>query len=55
MHDYLWSRYRIIVAPIHHPEWTGTRVTPNIYTTLEEVDTFSAAIEALVKNPAGTA
>ena len=55
VHDYLWSRYRIIVAPIHHPEWTGTRVTPNIYTTLEEVDTFSAAIEALAKNPAGTA
>jgi hypothetical protein len=27
-------------------------VTPNLYTTLEEIDTFSSAIEDLLKNPA---
>ena len=26
------------------------RVTPNVYTTLEEVDTFASAIEDLMKN-----
>jgi selenocysteine lyase/cysteine desulfurase len=50
--DHLWSRYRIIVASIKHTEYQGLRVTPNIYTTLDELDTFSGAIEGLLKNPA---
>jgi selenocysteine lyase/cysteine desulfurase len=32
-----------------HPEYQGIRVTPNIYTTLEEVDTFAAAMEEMVE------
>ena len=32
-------------------DYQGLRVTPNIYTTLEEIDTFSTAIEDLLKNP----
>ena len=52
-YDFLWSKYRIITAPIKHAEYQGLRVTPNIYTTLEEIDTFSAAIEDLLKTPAG--
>jgi selenocysteine lyase/cysteine desulfurase len=28
------------------------RVTPNVYTTLEEVDTFAGAMEEIVKNGA---
>jgi isopenicillin-N epimerase len=52
IYDHLWSRYRIIVAPIKHAEYQGLRVTPNIYTTLDELDTFSGAIEGLLKNPA---
>ena len=52
VYDHLWSKYRIIVAPIKHAEYSGLRVTPNIYSTLEEVDTFSGAIEELLKKPA---
>jgi selenocysteine lyase/cysteine desulfurase len=52
IYDHLWSRYRIIIAPIKHAEYQGLRVTPNIYTTLDELDTFSGAIEGLLKNPA---
>jgi isopenicillin-N epimerase len=52
VYDHLWSRYRIIIAPIKHAEYQGLRVTPNIYTTLDEIDTFSSAIEGLLKNPA---
>jgi isopenicillin-N epimerase len=46
----LWEKHRIIVTPIKHPEFQGLRVTPNLYTTLEEIDTFVAAIEGLLKH-----
>jgi isopenicillin-N epimerase len=51
-YDFLWAKYRIITAAIKHAEYQGLRVTPNIYTTLEEVDTFAAAIRDLLKNGA---
>ena len=54
-YDFLWSKYRIITAAIKRQDYQGLRVTPNIYTTLEEVDTFAAAIEDLLKNPPSTA
>src|SRR5437763_7588089 len=54
-YDFLWSKYRIITAAIKHAEYQGLRVTPNIYTTLEEVDTFAAAIKDLLKQPPSTA
>ncbi len=41
----LWEKYNILVTPISSPEYAGIRVTPNIYTTLEEIDTFCAAVE----------
>ena len=43
----LWEKWRIIATPIVHPEYEGLRVTPNVYTTLEEVDTFAAAMEKI--------
>ena len=46
----LWGRHRIIVTPIKHAEFNGLRVTPNLYTTLDEVDTFVGAIEDVMKN-----
>jgi selenocysteine lyase/cysteine desulfurase len=46
---HLWDKHRIVVTPIVHDEYQGIRVTPNIYTTLEEIDTFAAAIEGLVR------
>ncbi len=47
-YDFLWTKYRIITAPIKHAEYSGLRITPNIYTTLEEIDTFAGAIEELL-------
>ena len=49
-YETLWSKYRIITAAIKHAEYQGLRVTPNIYTTLQEVDTFGDAIEDVLKN-----
>jgi selenocysteine lyase/cysteine desulfurase len=43
--DYLWDEHRIIVAPIMHDEFQGLRVTPNLYTTLEELDSFCEVME----------
>jgi isopenicillin-N epimerase len=51
VYDHLWTKYRIIVASIKHAEYQGMRITPNVYTTLDEIDTFSTAIEGLLKNP----
>lgn len=45
----LWDRWRIIATPIVHAEYEGVRVTPNVYTTLEEVDTFAAAMEEIAR------
>jgi selenocysteine lyase/cysteine desulfurase len=51
-YEFLWTKYRIITAAIKRDDYQGLRVTPNVYTTLEEVDTFAAGIEELTKNGA---
>jgi selenocysteine lyase/cysteine desulfurase len=43
----LWERWRIIATPIVHAEYEGARITPNVYTTIEEVDTFAAAMDEI--------
>ncbi len=48
--NHLWKKYRIIVTPIKHAEFEGIRVTPNVYTTLEEIDRFCDAVEKVIKN-----
>ena len=49
----LWDTARIIVTPIVHDDYSGVRVTPNLYTTLDEIDTFVGAMERL--KPSGAA
>ncbi|HEX5214417.1 MAG TPA: aminotransferase class V-fold PLP-dependent enzyme, partial [Vicinamibacterales bacterium] len=46
----LWAKWRIIATPIDvKDEYNGIRVTPNVYTTLDEVDTFASAMESIAK------
>ncbi len=45
---HLWEKRRIIVTPIVHEEFQGLRVTPNVYTTLGEVDAFSDEMERVI-------
>ena len=47
---YLWDRHRIIVTPIIHDEFQGLRVTPNVYTTINELDRFCDAMETVASN-----
>ncbi|HSL19027.1 MAG TPA: aminotransferase class V-fold PLP-dependent enzyme [Methylomirabilota bacterium] len=44
----LWQRHRILVAAIAHPEVRGVRVSPSVYTTVDELDRFCAAVEELL-------
>jgi len=54
---YLWDKYRIVITTVGHENirtpslsYRGLRVTPNIYTPLEEIDTFVAAMQGVLKN-----
>jgi selenocysteine lyase/cysteine desulfurase len=46
---WLMANYRIVNTPISHPEFNGIRITPNVYTTLDEIDTFSDAVTRAIK------
>ena len=48
--QHLWRNHRIIVTPIKHPQFEGLRVTPNVYTTREELDRFVEAMEDVIRN-----
>ena len=47
---YLWDKHQIVTSPTKHAQFEGLRVTPNVYTTLDEVDIFVDAMKrALAK------
>ena len=46
---WLMTNYRIVNTPILHPEFNGIRITPNVYTTLDEIDTFADAVTTAIK------
>jgi selenocysteine lyase/cysteine desulfurase len=43
--NWLWDSRGILTTAIKHDEFAGIRVTPSVYTTLEELDRFCAAVE----------
>ncbi|HEU0141759.1 MAG TPA: aminotransferase class V-fold PLP-dependent enzyme [Bryobacteraceae bacterium] len=48
--DHLWQKHRIWTTAIDTPgEYQGLRITPNVYTTLEEIDTFAEVMEKLIR------
>ncbi len=50
LNTHLWDRWRIITTPIVRDDYQGIRVTPNIYTPLEEIDTFITALAGVARN-----
>ncbi len=48
--QWLWQEHRIIATPINHDEFTGLRISPSVYTTLEELDRFVDAMAHVVRN-----
>ena len=47
---YLFEKHHIFTVPIVHDEFQGIRVTPNVYTTLRELDFFSKQLESIAKS-----
>jgi selenocysteine lyase/cysteine desulfurase len=46
---WLWDKHRVMTTPIVHPEFNGLRVTPNVYTTPDEIDVFCEKMESALK------
>jgi selenocysteine lyase/cysteine desulfurase len=47
---HLLDKHRILVVPVGAVgEYEGLRVTPNVYTTLEEIDTFAEVMEKIIR------
>ncbi len=47
--SYLFNKHRIFTTPIVHEEFTGIRITPNLYTTLGELDRFCEVMEMIAR------
>jgi selenocysteine lyase/cysteine desulfurase len=49
LQTHLWEKHRIMTTPIVHAEFNGLRVTPNVYTTLPEIDLFADKVEEVLR------
>lgn len=47
--SYLMSKHKIFTTPIVHDEFSGIRITPNVYTTLWELDRFCEVVTRIAK------
>jgi isopenicillin-N epimerase len=47
--QHMWKNRRIIVVGIGHEACPGVRVTPNVYTTLDDVDAFIEEFESILR------
>jgi selenocysteine lyase/cysteine desulfurase len=47
---YLFKKHRIFTVGITHPQFDGLRISPNVYSTVDEVDRFADAVEAVLAN-----
>src|SRR5215813_12307573 len=47
--NYLFNKHHIFTTPIVHEEFQGIRITPNVYTTLGELDRFCDLMEMIAR------
>jgi len=47
--SYLFAKHHIFTTPIVHDEFKGIRITPNVYTTLGELDRFCELMETIAR------
>jgi hypothetical protein len=43
------TQHKLFTVPIMHEEFKGLRITPNVYTTLKELDRFCEVMETVAK------
>jgi selenocysteine lyase/cysteine desulfurase len=46
---YLFDKHHVFTTPIMHEEFKGIRITPNVYTTLGELDRFCDLLESVAR------
>ncbi len=49
IYDELWTKHRIITSPTSWGGVQGIRVTPNVYTTLDEIDRFVEVMTGILQ------
>jgi len=47
--EWLMNRHRVVQTPIGHPEFEGIRVTPNVYTSVDEIDRFAELVLTAIR------
>ena len=47
---WLLQKHKIVSTPLIHAEFSGLRVTPNVYNTLDEIDRFAEALLSGIRN-----
>lgn len=47
---HLWEAHRILTVAIKHEEFEGLRITPSVYTTLDEIDRFCETVERVMRD-----
>jgi len=48
--DWLWTKHRIITTAIVHEQFEGLRISPSVYTTMQELDRFGDAMERVIRD-----
>jgi selenocysteine lyase/cysteine desulfurase len=46
---YLMNKHKIFTVAINHEEFKGNRITPNVYTSLHELDRFCDVMESIAR------
>ena len=46
---WLLSKHNIVTTPMVHRRVQGMRITPNVYTTLDEIDLFADRMEQAIR------
>ncbi len=54
LNEWLWRQHRIISVAIEHEEFTGLRISPSVFTTIEELDRFCDAMEMALRDGIST-
>ena len=47
--EWLLGQHRIVTTPLVSEEFTGVRITPNVYTTLDEIDLFADRVSRAIR------
>jgi hypothetical protein len=47
--SWLLAKHNIVTTPLVNDEFNGMRITPNVYTTIDEVDLFADRVIRALK------